>query len=169
MLLGIILLLVGIILRFLPHVPNVAPVVAIALFGGVYLNKRYAIFMPFILMVISDLFLGMHNVIAFTWGSVLLISLLGIWLKKHKNVFTVAGLSGLSSIIFFVITNFGVWLMGWYPHNLNGLINCYVMAIPFLRYSLLGDLIYVAAFFGSYELIAKKVRDTKFSRVLLTS
>lgn len=167
--LGIILLVVGIILRFLPHVPNFAPVVAISLFGGVYLNKRYAVFLPLVLMVISDIFLGIHNVMAFTWGSVLLISLLGIWLKKHKNIFTVIGLSGLSSILFFIITNFGVWLMGWYPHDLNGLINCYVMAIPFLRISILGDLAYVAALFGAYELVALKVKNTKFSHALLSN
>ncbi len=167
--LAIILVLMGIILRFLPHVPNIAPVVAIALFSGVYLNKRYSVLVPFILMVLSDIFLGMHNVVLFTWGSVLIIAILGIWLKKHKNIFSVVGMSLLSSTLVFVITNFGVWLMGWYPPNLNGLVRCYIMAIPFLRISLLGDFIYVAAIFGSYELIARKVRDTKFARVLLTN
>jgi len=167
--LGIALVMVGIILRFLPHIPNVAPVVAIALFSGCYLNKRYSVLVPFILMVISDIFIGMHNVVFFTWGSVLLIAILGVWLKKHKNIFSVPATSVLSSVLFFIITNFGVWLMGWYSHDGNGLVTCYVAALPFLKISMLGDLLYVAAFFGSYELIARKIRSTKLSRVLLTN
>lgn len=167
--LGLILVIIGIILRFLPHVPNIVPVVAIALFSGAYLNKRYSIFVPFVLMAISDLFLGMHNVIPFTWGSILIIAVLGTWLKNHKSLTNIAGSSIVSTVLFFIVTNFGVWLMGWYPRDLNGLVNCYTMAIPFLRFSMLGDLIYVAAFFGSYELVARLVRNTRFSRVLLTN
>ena len=140
--LAIILVILGVTLRLVPHIPNVAPVVAIALFAGTYLNKRYAPWLALALMVISDALVGWHNTMAFTYGSVVLISFLGLWLRSRKTPATVIGTSIVSSLLFFVITNFGVWLMGWYPHNLAGLQQCYIMAIPFLRFTLLGDLAY---------------------------
>jgi hypothetical protein len=166
--LAILLVILGITLRLVPHVPNVAPVVAIALFAGAYLNKRYAPWLALGLMVVSDFLVGLHNVMAFTWISVVLISFLGLWLRTRKTPAMVVGSSVVSSLLFFVITNFGVWVMGWYPHTLAGLQQCYVMAIPFLRYTLLGDLAYVAVFFGAYELIAARVRNTKLAPVLLS-
>ena len=164
----IILILAGIILRVMPHAPNFTPVAAIALFGGAYLSKKYSIIVPLSLMAISDIFLGMHNVVIFTWGGFVLAALLGTMLKKQKSVSKIAGASILSSLIFYIVSNFGVWLMGWYPHTLSGLVNCYVLALPFLRDFMLSTLIYSAAFFGIYEFVASKVKDTKLASVLLT-
>ncbi|MDP3143603.1 MAG: hypothetical protein Q8N14_06715 [Candidatus Omnitrophota bacterium] len=162
------LVLLGISLRLVPHLPNVVPVVAIALFAGVYLNKRYAPWLALALMMISDVMLGLHNVALFTYGSVVAIAFLGIWLRNRKTISRVIGTSLASSLLFFVVTNFGVWLMGWYPRTLEGLINCYTLAIPFFRNMLLGDLAYVAIFFGAYELIASRVKSTKLATVLLS-
>ena len=167
--LAIALILLGIAMRFLPHAPNFTPVVAIALFGGFYLNKKYAILVPLSLMVITDLFLGLHNVILFTWGSVVLISVLGIIQKKRKSALTIAGSSLISAVAFFIITNFGVWLAGWYTYTFEGFITCYVRAIPFFRHMLSSTLLYSTVLFGSYELIAKRVRKTRFATVLLTN
>jgi len=167
--LAMALILLGIVTRFIPHVSNFTPVVAIALFAGFYLNKRYAILIPLLLMAVSDLFLGFHNVIIFTWGSVVLVSILGISQKQRKSIPTVAGSSLISAILFFLITNFGVWLAGWYTHTFAGLINCYAMGIPFFRNTLLATLGYTAVLFGAYELIARRVRNTRFASVLLTN
>jgi len=163
------LIIIGILLRFTPHLPNFTPVAAIALFSGAYLNKKYALVIPLVLMMLSDLFIGMHNVIFFTWGSFILITLLGLWLKKRKSIFGAISMSLGSSLIFYLVSNFGVWLMGWYPHDLTGLINCYVMALPFLRNFTLATILYTAVFFSVYELIARLVKDKKYSRVLLTN
>jgi len=165
--LAIILIIVGILLRFAPHAPNFTPVAAIALFGGAYLNKKYAIIIPLILMIISDIFIGMHNVVLFTWGGFILIALLGMRLKNNRSVLRITSFSVTSAILFYIVSNFGVWAMGWYPHTLKGLIDCYVLAIPFLRAFVIATLIYTAAFFGIYEFIASKVRETKLARVLL--
>jgi len=162
------LIIIGILLRFAPHAPNFTPIAAIALFGGAYLSKKHALIVPLALMIISDLFIGMHNVVVFTWGGFLLTSILGFSLKKHKSVYKIAGLSVVSAFLFYLISNFGVWMMGWYPRNLKGLIDCYVMALPFLRNFAASTLIYSAVFFGSYELVARLVKNTKFSRVLLS-
>ena len=165
--LAIILILIGISLRFAPHAPNFTPVAAIALFAGAYLNKRVALIVPLILMVISDLFLGLHNVILFTWGGFMLAALLGMRLSKNNSFVKTTSFSLVSAILFYIISNFGVWLMGWYPPTIKGLVDCYVLAIPFLRNFTLATLIYTAVFFGAYELIARCVKETKFARVLL--
>lgn len=165
--LAISLIIVGILLRFLPHAPNFTPVAAIALFAGAYLNKRYAVIVPLVLMMVSDLFIGMHDVVIFTWGSFVLSGILGLWLKKHKNILGIIMMSFVSSFLFYVISNFGVWIMGWYPSTLKGLINCYIMALPFLRNFTLATLIYSLVFFGVYELIAHLVKNTRLAKVLL--
>ena len=167
--LAIFLILAGILLRFAPHAPNFTPVAAIALFSGAYLNKKYALLVPLSLMVISDLFIGMHNVVLFTWGGFILATFLGHWIKTQKGATRIAVMSLVSSFLFFIISNFGVWLMGWYPRTLKGLVDCYILALPFLRDFTLATLIYSAIFFGIYELVARKVKDTKYSRVLLAS
>lgn len=166
--LAISLIIIGILLRFVPHAPNFTPVAAIALFSGAYLNKKYALLVPLTLMILSDLFVGFHNVILFTWGGFMLTTFLGFWIKRHKNAFAIASISVFSSILFFIVSNFGVWIMGWYPRNLTGLIDCYIMALPFLRDFTIATLSYTAIFFGAYELIKRLVKDLKFSKVLLT-
>jgi hypothetical protein len=163
------LVVVGILLRFAPHAPNFTPVAAIALFSGAYLKKKYALIVPLALMMASDLFIGMHNVVLFTWGGFVLITLVGLRLKKRKNISGILYTSLGSSLLFYIITNFGVWLMGWYPATLKGLFDCYIMGLPFLRDFTSATLLYVAVFFGAYSLIARLVKDTKYSRVLLTN
>jgi hypothetical protein len=165
--LAISLIIIGILLRFIPHTANFTPVAAIAIFAGVYLNKKQALIVPLLLMVISDIFLGMHNVVIFTWGSFVLVTLLGIWAKNLKTFKAVASTSIVSSVLFYIITNFGVWAMGWYPQNTKGLIDCYVMGLPFLRTFSIATLVYTIVFFGAYEVIAGRVRNTKLAKVLL--
>jgi hypothetical protein len=156
-------------LRFAPHAPNFTPVAAIALFGGAYLKRGYALAVPLALMVISDIFIGMHDVVIFTWGAFVLTALLGLWIKKHKSALRTGCASLVSALLFYLVSNLGVWLVGWYPHSLDGLVRCYVMALPFLRNFTLATLIYAGVFFGVYEAVARLVKETKFSKVLLTN
>ncbi len=168
--LALLLVVTGIIFRFLPHAPNFSPVAAIALFAAAYLpNRRQALIVPLSLMIISDLFLGMHNVIVFTWGAILLVSLIGINFRKARKTTTVLGGSLLSSFTFFIVTNLGVWMMGWYPKTAAGLMQCYIAAIPFFRNFLAGTLVYSFILFAAYEITARFVKNTRFSSVLLTS
>lgn len=167
--LAILLLTFGFATRFFIHTPNFTPVIALALFGGVYLNRKYALLLPLCLMAISDIVIGMHNVVFFTWGSIVAISLLGTWLKSRNNWVNIASTNLLGAILFFVVTNFGVWAMGWYPPTLAGLADCFWLAIPFFRTTLLSTAIYSVILFGLYELAAYRVKDTRLARVLLTS
>ena len=165
--LAIGLLILGIISRLITHVPNFTPVIALSLFSGVYLRKGQAVIFPLVLLAITDLILGFHVTMAFTYLSVFLISLIGFWLKDHKNIKNVTITSLYSSILFFVITNFGVWLVsGLYPLTAAGFKDCFVLAIPFFKTELFSTILYTVVFFGAYELIASRVKNTRFAHVL---
>ncbi|MEI6144429.1 MAG: DUF6580 family putative transport protein [Candidatus Berkelbacteria bacterium] len=144
------------LVKYLPHIPNFAPIAAIALFGGVYLNKKYALIVPIAAMLIADYFIGFYNpyILASVYGSFLLIGLIGLWLRNHKTLPNVIGGSLAGSILFFLITNFAMWVIphSIYPHTLQGITNCYVLALPFFRNTIAGDLFYVGTFFGLMEL-----------------
>ena len=165
--LAFVILILGIALRIIPHTPNFSPLIAIALFSGVYLNKRYNLWLPLLLIILSDLIIGLHQVILFTWGAIFLITLLGIFLRKYKNTLTVIFSSILGAFAFFIITNFGVWILGWYPQNLTGLIGCYIMALPFFRITLMSTIFYVTCFFGIYELLAFLAKKHSLVKILV--
>lgn len=151
---SLLIILFAVVLRLLPHPANIAPITAIALFGGVYLNKKYAFILPIVIMVISDIFLGFHNTILFVYGSFFITGILGLWIRNNKNTLKVISTTFASSILFFIITNFGVWLVsGMYELTFNGLVNAYVLAIPYFRNTVLGDLLYTGLLFSAYELI----------------
>lgn len=165
--LALVILIAGISLRLAPHSPNFTPVAALALFSGVYLSRKQAFIIPLLLMMLSDIVLGLHDVVLFTWGSFALITLIGTVLKNKVTFSRTISTGLISSLLFYLITNFGVWLAGWYTHDLKGLITCYMMALPYLRDFTMGTLLYSAVFFGAYELIARLVKNTKLAPVLL--
>lgn len=152
------IILFAVVLRLLPHPPNFAPIAAMALFGGVYLSKKYALIVPLIAMLVSDVFIGFHSTMPFVYGSFLFTGLIGLWVKNHKTLSNIIFSSLTGSFVFFFVTNFGVWIVeSLYPKTLPGLIDCYFYALPFFRNTVFGDLFYVALFFGSYELVRRFV------------
>ena len=162
------LLMLGVISRLIIHLPNFTPVIALALFGGVYLKKQHAVILPVLMMIIADLFIGIDATFPFTWGSMALVALIGLWVRKNKSFTAVAGSSLLSSVLFFLVTNFGVWLvLNMYPRTLAGLIECYVMAIPFFGPTLVSTVVYTAVLFGGYEWTAARLQKTRFAQIVL--
>ena len=144
-------MLLAVLFRLLPHLPNFTPITAIAIFGGLYFtNKTMAYLVPLFIMVMSDLFLGFHTISIFVYAAFILVSFIGTRTKK-PSVFTIL----LSSISFFIITNFGVWLIG-YPKTWAGLVECYTLAIPFFRNSLLGDFFYSGVMILGFNYIQKR-------------
>lgn len=161
---AIILILIGVFYRLIPHPPNFAPVAAISLFSGFYF-RRYFIWLPILVMLISDIFIGFYDwkLMAVVYFSFILISIIGIALRKYKSVLTLLACSLSGSILFYLLTNFAVWaLTGWYSHNFHGLINCYIMALPFFKNTLAGDIFYASVIFGAYEIIAQPKEKLKF-------
>lgn len=146
-------IILGALSRLLPHLPNATPVGALALFSGFYLPKKQAFLVPLLAMAAADLFLGGHSTLLWVYGSFLLIVALGFLLKGRLKAENVILASLSSSILFFLITNFGVWAStSMYSKDLAGLLQSYVMGIPFLRPTVLGDLFYSGVIFGSYAL-----------------
>jgi hypothetical protein len=156
--------------RLIPHPPNFSPVEAMALFGGAYFAKRsWVLLVPLIALFISDLALGLmmggdyfqYFVSAgfmLVYFTIAALSLLGIGLRNKISVLRVAGYGIASSVIFFLVTNFGVWFgSSFYPQTVNGLISAYVAGLPFLQNGVLGTLFYSAVLFGGYELLKKRL------------
>lgn len=155
----IFIIVIAVLLRLVPHIPNMTPIAAMALFGGAYLNKKYALLVPLAAMVVSDLFLGFSQITFFVYISFLLIGGLGLLLRHHKTMPWIIGASLASSILFFILTNFGVWVLyNFYPKTIAGLMECYIAGIPFFRNTIIGDLFYTGVFFGGYELVRSKIK-----------
>ena len=139
--------------RFIPHPPNFTSLIALSFYVPAIFGSRY---MPIVLLsfVFTDLVIGFHNTLLFTWGSVIFIGIFSRYFTKSILTRISGALTG--ALIFFIITNFGVWVSGMYQANLNGLIESYVMGLPFFGYSLVSTFI-----FGS--LIETVYKFTKFS------
>lgn len=155
---------VGTFARILPHPANFAPITAMALFGGVYLNKKKALTLPVAAMVLSDIVLGFDSLgMRLTvYGSFLAVVGIGFYIKRHKNLKNIVLASVASSILFFLTTNYAVWALGsLYPKSLIGLVECYTLAIPFFRNTILGDLTYTGVFFGGYEFLINYLKTLK--------
>ena len=128
-----------IISRLLPHPPNFTSTIAVAFYLPALFGTKFII-VALSAFIISDIILGLHSLVFFTWGSLFLIAYIAKYFQKFY--FRIFGVS-LSCIIFFLVSNFGVWaLSDLYIKNLEGLILCYTMAIPFLQSSLIGTIIF---------------------------
>jgi len=135
--LGIFLILAA--SRFVPHPPNFTSLLALSFYVPAFLGIRYlpALIIAFIL---TDFFIGFHSLLLFTWGSVLIIGYISKYFRSNIKLRLFGTLFGC--IIFYLISNFGVWLSGSYGYSLIGLIDCYYMAIPFFGYTLLSTFLY---------------------------
>src|SRR5216683_6611776 len=153
----VFMILVAAASRLIPHPPNMASITAVALFAGAYLtDKRLAFIVPLAALILSDLILGFYSHMEIVYGSFALVVCMGFLLQKNRSALRVAGAAFISSILFFVFTNFGVWAFGsLYPKTVEGLIACYVAAIPFFQNTLLGDALYTAVLFGGFALAEK--------------
>jgi hypothetical protein len=156
-----LLILVVAASRFLPHPPNVVCVGALGLFAGCYLAGRRAYLVPLAVLLISDLVgqvfnvrgMGFYNPItmALVYAGMLAAIPVGRWMRSSQSKLRLPAGSLAASSLFFVISNFGVWLGGWYPTTGLGLLACYTNAIPFFGYTIAGDLVFTTIVFSAWE------------------
>jgi hypothetical protein len=144
--------------RLIPHPPNFTPLTAMALFGGAYISdKRLAFGLPLAALLLSDAVLGFYHDMIWVYGSFALIVCLGLQLQSRRRLLPIAGAALASSVLFFVITNFGFIISDdLYPRTLEGLATGYVAAIPFFQNTIAGDLVYTALLFGGFAIVEKK-------------
>lgn len=157
----ILMILAAAFSRLIPHPWNFTAIGAMAMFGGAYLpSKKQSLIIPLAALLLSDFVLGIHSTMVFVYFAFSIIVILGWTLREQKNVLRVGTLSLVTSSLFFLISNFGVWVMqGMYPANWQGLVECYVAAIPFFDNQIYADLFFSALLFGGYEAVKKIAPD----------
>lgn len=157
--------MLAVLSRIIGVIPNFTPIAAIALFGAAnFSNKRDAFLIPIIAMFISDLFIGLHPTMWAVYLSFILIVLIGFNLRKKQTVLRIITSSIISSVLFFIVTNFAHFLV-YFPHTFQGLTQCYIDAIPFFRNTVLGDLTYCGILFGSYYLASMKIKELRLQSI----
>lgn len=178
-----VMMLIAVSTRLIPHYPNFTALGAVALFGGAYLSRKWALIIPFAALFVSDLFL--NNLIYakqfpetydgfafFTPGALSiylafgLVVVLGSVMLRKVNVVNVLGTSVLAAVVFFLVTNFAVWAgSGLFPKNAAGLLACYTAGIPFFWNTLLGNVFFGSILFGVYEYASQSGLITRAVRV----
>jgi hypothetical protein len=158
--------------RLVPHPANFAPIGGMALFGAAYYSKRYWVFIiPIVSMWLADLvlnnvvyaqyfdhFVWFYQGCYWTYGAFILIGLIGFLTLKKTRIQNLILASLLASIVFFLLSNFGVWAStNMYPKNISGLIACYTAGLPFFKNTVMGDLVYTGVLFGAFELAQRRI------------
>lgn len=167
--LATLLITLGILFRTLWHLgPNIEFVTASAILSAMYLGGGYAVIVPLTIMVATDKIIGNTNIYWFTWSAYILIGLLAHLIKNLKsqmsnrktkpqisNLLWGTGTGVVSAVFFYLYTNLGVWVLdswGMYSRDLNGLIKCYIMGLPFLKLNLIGNLLFIPISISLIEL-----------------
>ncbi len=154
---GIIILLAT--ARLLPHPPNFTPILGMAVFSGAIISRRLiAYLIPLAAMFLSDLYLGLHSSIPIIYFSLAVCVLIGTFIESRVSI--INSLLGISFgvLVFFLITNFGVWYgSGMYESSISGLMNCYLMGLPFVQNTFISSLIYGMGAFLIYDIINKHI------------
>ena len=146
--------------RFLPHPPNFTNLIALSFYVPLLFGRKY-IPLVFFSFVITDLFIGFHKTIFFTWITVIVIGYASVYFRGIiKN--RVKGII-VSLMTFYILSNFGVWLSGMYTYDISGLINCYIVAIPFFGNTIFSTIIYSSII----EMLLKHLRLDSFKKYQL--
>jgi uncharacterized membrane protein len=154
--------------RLIPHPANFTPLTAMALFGGAcFTDKRAAFLVPLIGLFLSDLLLGFYTLMPVVYGAFALSVCLGFSLRGQRNAFQVASTTIVGAVLFFILTNFGVWAFEpLYPKTMVGLAECYALAIPFFWNTLLSSMLYSAILFGALAFAESRFTGLREFRLL---
>lgn len=146
-----------VISRIIPHPANFTPLSAMALWGGAKMSPRITMVVILVSMLISDLIIGLDNLWSrlSVYGSLFIAVFIGKTILKNAGLVKAFGTIIGSSLIFFLLTNFAVWrFSGMYPINISGLTNCFLLAIPFFRNSIISDMLFSGVIVGGWELVS---------------
>ncbi len=168
-----VLTLVVAVSRFLPHPPNVACLGALGLFAGCYMTGRRAYLVPLAVLLISDVVgqifavpgMGFYSPVAMAmvYIAAMVTVPIGRHLREGNRWVRIPAGSLAASASFFLLSNFGVWMAGWYPMTAAGLGTCYFNAIPFFGYTIAGDLFFTVLMFGCFELSRQMAQSRRRS------
>ena len=153
-----LILLAGFI-RLIPHPWNFTPLLAACIFSGSKIKSNgLALFVPLLSIFLSDMYIGLYSGMVWVYSGYILTILISVYLGKSNTLNSKLLNVAIGSLIFFIISNFGVWISGlMYPLNFVGFSECYIAAIPFYKNTLLGTIIYSGVFFGIAEILERKI------------
>ena len=165
---GLILILA--LAKLIPHPPNFTPIIAVAIMSGYFFRNIYLSFAILLIsMLLADVFIGFYNNMLFVYLSLFLIAFVFFKISKKINFKNLFVYSFIGSLIFFIISNFGVWALGSpgaydvaYGKNLNGLVECYILAIPFFGNTFLSTLIFAYPAIFIYKSLAPRTGSRQF-------
>lgn len=157
------LLSLGSLSRLIPHAPNFTAVAAMALFAGAYLRPQVSLWLPVLVLFLTDWILGFHSTMVFVYAGMMLVGVLSSsFLRKDPQGVRVLGATLTGSFLFFGITNLGVFLVDdLYSKDFKGLIECYAMALPFLKNQMAGDLFFSGLLFGVMKAFRASQKSTR--------
>jgi len=164
----IFIIILAVSTRLVAHPYNFTPVLAFSLLAGVYSKNKFGFLLPISIMLISDYFIGMHDTILIVYLSLFAVYLIGYYAIKNINAENIFLGSFLGPLIFFIITNFAVWMndgvLGMYTDNFIGLIDCYYRALPFFKNTLISTVFFAGVIHASYLLLYEKFAILKSNR-----
>jgi hypothetical protein len=164
-------ILLASVFRLVPHWPNFTPIATIAIMGGALIsNRMLGVIVPILAMAFSDLLTIVFINYKYTavsdyfsspatfliYLALIGISVLGFWIRDKQSTRNLTLVSLYSALLFFALSNFGVWMTGTLPKTFSGLLATYDLGIPFFGYNLAGNLFYTFLFFGAFQWSALK-------------
>jgi hypothetical protein len=157
-----VLIPAGVFSRLIPHYPNVTALVGISVVSGIVAKNNFIrFFVPVAAMMISDLIFGSHPTMFWVYGSLIFVTVYGA-VAGQRGIVGLSLTSVVSSLLFFVGSNLGVWISGGlYPLTFEGLAQCFLMAVPFLTPQIFGDLIYT----GLLIFVSEKILNASSAAV----
>lgn len=140
--------------RFIPHPPNFTSLIALSFYIPAVFGVKY---IPAVILALffTDFIIGFHSTMLFTSGSVILIGFISEYFNK-SILFRICG-ALIGAVIFFLVSNFGVWLGGSYGYDFDGIISCYILALPFFGYTFLSTLVFSVIIETAYKLYQKNI------------
>ena len=147
--------------RVIPHPPNFTPVLAVTIFAPYFFRElAISVVIPLAAMVLADLLLGMHSYMLWVYGAMVASVVISYYLRRTgTNLVRIGTLALSSSLLFFVVTNFGVWLgSNFYPQTVQGLFACYIAALPFFGNTLVSTMAFCGLFYGVMRMAGQKDR-----------
>ena len=148
--LAVLVILILVFFRLIPHPPNFTPILAISVFSGIkFKSNLFSYFVPILAMFLSDAIIGFHSGIYLIYATLIIAAAVS---KRFNNINS-AALS--SSFLFFLITNFHVWVISsTYPKTLLGIIECYTLALPFFAMTLLSTFFFTYSLFYGFSYLS---------------
>ena len=155
-----------IVSRLITDIPNFTPTIALVIFTGYFIKNRYTVLLIILISQgISDFYIGLHESMFFVYFSFLLIAFISPLIIKKLNLSSVITASLIGPVIFFIISNFGVWYsMNIYSNDMRGLIECYLAGVPFFDETLISTLLFSITIYVINKILFKNLINLSFSK-----